>query len=110
MGDVASDIETHYIQANKLAARGKSQNANKKMLRTLDDSVNHQNDVTFNEPIEDRMRIFEDEIIKRIKIIQNFVKTLDGKLKRIDSSKPSKNQIITDYNPHDRLKNTNNLT
>lgn len=32
---------------------------------------------------EDRMRIFEDEIIKRIKIIQNFVKNMDGKVNRM---------------------------
>ena len=38
-----------------------------------------------DETIEDRMRIFEDEIIKRIKIIQNFVKNLDGKLKTLKS-------------------------
>lgn len=29
------------------------------------------------------MRIFEDEIIKRIKIIQNFVKALDNKVVRL---------------------------
>lgn len=29
------------------------------------------------------MRIFEEEIIKRIKIIQNFVKSMDGKVKQI---------------------------
>ena len=32
---------------------------------------------------EDRMRIFEDEIIKRIKIIQNFVKNMDTKVNRL---------------------------
>jgi hypothetical protein len=35
------------------------------------------------ETIEDKMRIFEDEIIKRIKIIQNFVKNMDGKVKQL---------------------------
>ena len=29
------------------------------------------------------MRIFEDEIIKRIKIIQSYVKTIDGKVNRM---------------------------
>ncbi len=38
------------------------------------------------ENLEDRMRIFEDEIIKRIKIIQNFVKNMDGKINRIKAS------------------------
>jgi hypothetical protein len=33
--------------------------------------------------MDHRMRIFEDEIIKRIKIIQNFVKTMDGKVNRL---------------------------
>jgi uncharacterized coiled-coil protein SlyX len=35
-----------------------------------------------DEGMEDRIRIFEDEIINRIKIIQSFVKNLDGKVKR----------------------------
>lgn len=48
------------------------------------------------------MRIFEDEIIKRIKIIQNFVKNLDAKVIRLkskglkakpDSKDSSKEQI-----------------
>jgi hypothetical protein len=38
------------------------------------------------ETLDHRMRIFEDEIIKRIKIIQNFVKTMDGKINRLKSS------------------------
>jgi len=33
--------------------------------------------------MDHRMRIFEDEIIKRIKIIQSFVKTMDGKVNRL---------------------------
>lgn len=37
----------------------------------------------FDEAVEDRMRIFEDEIIKRIKIIQNFVKSMDNKVNRL---------------------------
>ena len=36
-----------------------------------------------DEAAEDRMRIFEDEIIKRIKIIQNFVKNMDTKVNRL---------------------------
>lgn len=36
--------------------------------------------------MEERMRIFEDEIIKRIKIIQNFVKNLDSKVSKIRNS------------------------
>lgn len=36
----------------------------------------------YEETMDERMRIFEDEIIKRIKIIQNFVKTLDKKVNR----------------------------
>ena len=39
-----------------------------------------------DETVEDRMRIFEDEIIKRIKVIQSFVKTLDGKVKRMQAN------------------------
>lgn len=35
------------------------------------------------ESMDHRMRIFEDEIIKRIKIIQSFVKTMDGKVNRL---------------------------
>lgn len=35
------------------------------------------------ENLEDRMRIFEDEIIKRIKVIQSFVKNMDGKVNRL---------------------------
>lgn len=36
------------------------------------------------------MRIFEDEIIKRIKIIQNFVKNLDGKVSRLKNKTAKK--------------------
>ncbi len=39
-----------------------------------------------DESAEDRMRIFEDEIIKRIKIIQNFVKNMDVKYNRLKTS------------------------
>ena len=44
------------------------------------------------ETLDHRMRIFEDEIIKRIKIIQNFVKTMDGKINRL---KASQNRAVT---------------
>lgn len=40
-------------------------------------------DTLCEESLDERMRIFEDEIIKRIKIIQNFVKMMDGKVKKI---------------------------
>lgn len=33
----------------------------------------------FDYELEERQRIFEDEIIKRIKIIQSYIKTLDSK-------------------------------
>lgn len=34
------------------------------------------------EGLEERIRIFEDEIINRVKLIQNFVKSLDGRVRR----------------------------
>jgi hypothetical protein len=40
--------------------------------------------ISTEETLEDRILIFEDEIIKRIKIIQSFVKNLDGKVKRLN--------------------------
>jgi len=43
----------------------------------------YRRDTHQDESLDDRMRIFEDEIIKRIKVIQSFVKNLDGKVKRI---------------------------
>lgn len=42
-----------------------------------------EEDFSGGESMDDRMRIFEDEIIKRIKIIQNFVKNMDGKVNRV---------------------------
>ena len=48
---------------------------------------NFRRDHALNEEsVDDRMRIFEDEIIKRIKIIQNFVKNMDGKVNRMKAS------------------------
>lgn len=38
------------------------------------------------ETLDHRMRIFEDEIIKRIKIIQSFVKTMDSKINRLKAA------------------------
>ena len=44
--------------------------------------------------MNERMRIFEDEIIKRIKIIKIFVKNLDGKISRIrNSGKKNSEQV-----------------
>ena len=43
----------------------------------------YRRDTQKEQSLDDRMRIFEDEIIKRIKVIQSFVKNLDGKVKRI---------------------------
>jgi len=58
-------------------------------MRTIDEGLNYHKDLVknqrtvFDEELEERQRIFEDEIIKRIKIIQSFVKNLDAKFNKI---------------------------
>ena len=83
MGTFGEDIEAHYVQANNLQSRGRSynprSNAPSKLLRTLDDNINaapsfnralqNKSYIAFADEMEDRQRIFEDEIIKRIKVI-----------------------------------------
>lgn len=52
-------------------------------------SAKKQRPAQQEESLDDRMRIFEDEIIKRIKVIQSFVKGLDGKVKRLRANRDS---------------------
>ena len=78
-----------YNPRNQVSARlHKTIDENLIVNRILSNSKSNffKRDPANEENLEDRMRIFEDEIIKRIKIIQNFVKNMDGKINRIKVS------------------------
>ncbi len=122
MGTIEEDIEAHYIQANNLQSRGKSYNPRSnvptKLLRTLDDNVNAapsfqraQQDrsyLAFSDEMEERQRIFEDEIIKRIKVIQSFIKNLDAKFNKFRGSTGSlKNKQYAGEDKPERLQPEN---
>eukprot|EP00347_Sterkiella_histriomuscorum_P007377 403349172 len=122
-GTISEDIEAHYVQANHLQNRGRSQNSRPGgvLLRTIDDNLQQHRDVlknqkqVFDYEMEERQRIFEDEIIKRIKIIQNYIKSLDSKFtkfrekqlkKKFDDNVPER----LSQNPNSRIPSSSNFS
>jgi hypothetical protein len=83
-----------------------------KLMRTIDDGVAYHKDLVknqrtaFDDELEERQRIFEDEIIKRIKVIQSFVKNLDSKFSRFKQKSQGKK---LDEQP-ERLRDTGGLS
>jgi len=95
-GAYGEDMEAQYYGrgAPRVASYNPRNQISARLHRTIDENLlvnrilsnsryNFFKRENVDEAIEDRMRIFEDEIIKRIKIIQNFVKNMDGKVNRL---------------------------
>lgn len=57
--------------------------------------------------MEDRQRIFEDEIIKRIKVIQSFIKNLDSKFNKFRSNNSLKKKQYPGEDQADRQNSEN---
>jgi len=97
------DFESQYIIKNggRLRSFHPRNQVSSRLTKTIDENLILNRMVAgtkqmlrregLEESVEDRMRIFEDEIIKRIKVIQSFVKNLDGKVNRLRA-----NQKVTD--------------
>lgn len=91
----AEDLESHILKNARVRSLNPRSQFSQRMHKTIDENMIFNKVISGRknyapqagkdeeESMDHRMRIFEDEIIKRIKIIQNFVKTMDGKVNRL---------------------------
>ena len=117
------DLESHFV--NKIGSRVHSyhprnhQLGSSRINKTIDENVLLNKIVvgTRNmlrnegvETMEDRMRVFEDEIIKRIKIIQSFVKNMDGRVNRMQANQKQmeQQQSVRKHQTTSMLEESNN--
>jgi hypothetical protein len=106
-GVYGEDMEAQYFGrgAPRVASYNPRNQVSSRLHKTIDENLlvnrilsNSRNNFLkrenggLDEATEDRMRIFEDEIIKRIKIIQNFVKNMDGKVNRLRAAQKQQQQ------------------
>ena len=90
------DIEAQLVKNARVRSMNPRSQFSQRMHKTIDENLIFNKVISGRkhyagqgsgkedeETLDHRMRIFEDEIIKRIKIIQNYVKTMDGKINRM---------------------------